>query len=39
MDDRTFEDYLAETEFVYYLALNEAPVADVQRSANGNFVE
>lgn len=39
LDDRTFEEYLAETEFVHYLALNGAPVADVQSSANGNFVE
>lgn len=39
LDDRTFEDYLAETEFVHYLAQNGAPVADTQISVNGNFVE
>lgn len=39
LDDRTLEDYLAETEFIHYLAANGAPVADVQRSVNGNFVE
>lgn len=39
LDDRTFEDYLAETEFIHYLALNGAPVADVQSSVSGNFVE
>lgn len=39
LDDRTFEDYLAETEFVHYLALNGASVADVQSSVNGSFVE
>lgn len=39
LDDRTVEDYLAETEFVHYLALNGASVADVQSSVNGRFVE
>lgn len=39
LDDRTVEDYLAETEFVHYLALNGASVADVRNSVNGRFVE
>lgn len=39
LDDRTLEDYLAETEFIHYLATNGAPVADVRGSVNGNFVE
>ena len=33
--DRTEEEYLAETEFVHYLAANGAPVADVIPSKNG----
>ena len=37
--DRTEKDYLAETEFVRYLAENGAPVADVIPSAGGKFVE
>ena len=37
--DRTEEEYLAETEFVHYLAGNGAPVADVRPSKNGNLVE
>ena len=37
--DRSLEDYLAETEFVHYLAENGAPVADVIPSVNGNLVE
>ena len=37
--DRTENDYLAETEFVRFLAKNEAPVADVIPSANGKLVE
>ena len=37
--DRTEEDYLAETEFVHYLALHGAPVADVIPSMNGRLVE
>jgi len=37
--DRTEEDYLAETEFVHYLADGGAPVADVIPSKNGRLVE
>ena len=37
--DRTEKDYLAETEFVHYLAQNCAPVADVIPSVNGKLVE
>ena len=37
--DRTEKDYLAETEFVHYLAANGAPVADVSPSVNGKLVE
>ena len=37
--DRTEKDYLAETEFVHYLAENGAPVADVIPSVNGKLVE
>ncbi len=37
--DRTENDYLAETDFVHYLAENGAPVADVIPSNNGKFVE
>ena len=37
--DRTEKDYLAETEFVHYLAENGAPVADVVPSVNGKLVE
>ena len=39
LGDRTEEDYLAETEFVYYLARNGAPVADVIPSVRGRLVE
>ena len=39
LEDRTEEDYLAETEFVHYLAVNGAPVADVIPSVNGRMVE
>lgn len=39
LDDRTEEDYLAETEFVRYLARNGAPVADVIPSVRGKAVE
>ncbi|MBR2923821.1 MAG: phosphotransferase [Clostridia bacterium] len=39
LDDRTEEDYLAETEFVHYLAQNGAPVADVVPSVHGRLVE
>ena len=37
--DRSENDYLAETEFVHYLAENGAPVADVVPSINGKLVE
>lgn len=37
--DRTENDYLAEAEFVHYLAKNGAPVADVIPSVNGILVE
>lgn len=37
--DRTENDYLAEVEFVRYLAENGAPVADVIPSASGKLVE
>ncbi|MBR7021286.1 MAG: phosphotransferase [Lachnospiraceae bacterium] len=37
--DRTEEDYLAETEFVHYLAAGGALVADVIPSKNGRLVE
>ena len=37
--DRTENDYLAETEFVHYLAKGGAPVADVIPSVNGKLVE
>ncbi len=37
--DRTENDYLAETDFVHYLAENGAPVTDVIPSAGGKFVE
>ena len=39
LEDRAEEDYLAETEFVRYLARNGAPVADVIPSVNGKTVE
>ena len=39
LGDRTEKDYLAETEFVRYLAENGAPVADVIPSVNGKLVE
>ena len=39
LGDREKEDYLAEAEFVYYLAEAGAPVANVLPSKNGNFVE
>lgn len=39
LPDRTEEDFLAETEFVYYLAQNGAKVADVFPSIKGSFVE
>lgn len=37
--DRTENDYLAETDFVHYLAENGAPVADVIPSAGRKLVE
>ncbi len=39
LDDRNENDYLAETEFVRYLAENGVPVADVIPSVNGKLVE
>ena len=39
LGDRTEEEYLAETEFIRYLAANGAPVADVIPSAEGRLVE
>ena len=39
LDDRIGEEYLAETEFVHYLAQNGAPVADVIPSIHGRMVE
>ena len=39
LGDRTLSDYLAETEFVRYLAENGAPVADVIPSKTGKLVE
>ncbi|MBR4657700.1 MAG: phosphotransferase [Clostridia bacterium] len=39
LPDRSYEDYLAETEFVHYLAHNAAPAADVLPSVNGKLVE
>ena len=39
LGDRTEEDYLAETEFVRFLARNGAPVADVIPSLRGKPVE
>jgi len=39
LGDRSGNDYLAETEFVRYLARNGAPVADVIPSVRGKLVE
>ena len=39
LGDKSEEDYLAETEFVRFLAQNGAPVADVLPSARGKLVE
>ena len=39
LSDRCEEDYLAETEFVRYLAENGAPIADVLPSVQGKLVE
>ncbi|MBO4705505.1 MAG: phosphotransferase [Spirochaetaceae bacterium] len=39
LGDRTEQEYLAETEFVHYLAAGGAAVADVITSVNGRLVE
>ena len=39
LEDRSEEDFLAEVEFIHYLAQHGAPVADVIPSINGNFLE
>ena len=39
LGDRSDEEYLAETEFVRFLAENGAPVADVIPSVHGRLVE
>lgn len=39
LGDRAEEDYLAETEFIRYLARGGAPVADVIPSVQGKWVE
>ena len=39
LSDRCEEDYLAETEYVRFLAENGAPVADVISSVQGKLVE
>ena len=39
LGDRSEEEYLAETEFVHFLAENNASVADVIPSKNGKLVE
>ncbi|MBR4459023.1 MAG: phosphotransferase [Clostridia bacterium] len=39
LGDRCEEEYLAETEFVHYLAEHGAPVADVIPSVRGRLVE
>ena len=39
LGDRSAEDYLAEAEFVHYLAENRAPVVDVLPSLNGKLAE
>lgn len=39
LTDRTIEDYLAETEYVHYLASHGAAVADVLPSLSGKTVE
>lgn len=39
LNDRDLQNYLAEAEFVHYLAVNGAPVADIQNSVNNRFVE
>ena len=37
LGDRTKDNYLAEAEFIHYLAENGAQVADVIPSSNGNL--
>lgn len=39
LEDRTEAEYLAETEFIHFLAENGAPVADVIPSENRKLVE
>ena len=39
LGDRNENDYLAETEFIRFLAENGAPIADVIPSVNGKLVE
>ena len=39
LEDRTEEDYLAETEFLHFLAANDAPTVDVIASVNGRLIE
>lgn len=39
LEDRTEEDYLAEAEFLHFLAANEAPAVDVIASVNGRLIE
>lgn len=39
LGDRATEDYLAEVEFVHFLAKNKAPVADAMPSVHGRLVE
>lgn len=39
LEDRREEDFLAELEFIHYLAQHGAPVADVIPSMNGNLLE
>ena len=39
LGDRSEDDYLAETEFVHFLAEQGAPVADVVPSVQGRLVE
>ena len=39
LEDRSEEDFLAEVEFIHYLAQNGAPVADVVPSINGKLLE
>lgn len=39
LSDRTEKDYLAETEYIHYLAEKGAPVADVIPSVQGKLVE